>query len=372
MENALVQCRDQIDRIDAQLMALFEERMNVVLGVARYKEANNMPIFHKQREIEVIAKNIARLENKELAPYADDFLHSLMDVSKNYQCDAMGLREVPLGKSGEVTIGFQGVPGSFSEEALLHYFGADYETHHYKSFEDVFEALKYEHVQYGILPIENSSTGSITQVYDLLKKYGFYIVGETRIKIEHHLLGLQGAKINGLTSVYSHEQGLEQSSDYLRTLPQCQQIPYHNTAMSAKFVKDSQDETKAAIGSRRAAEIYGLEILKPAINNAKENVTRFIIVGKQPESNMLCDKMTLVFTLPNEAGSLYEQLTTFAKEGINLLKIESRPVGDGSFSYFFYLDVEGNSEDEKIKSVIGLLTKQTQEFRVLGCYKKSE
>lgn len=371
MDDSLQQCREEIDAIDTKLMELFEQRMDVVGRVARYKESHQLPIFQKEREDEVIKKNKRRLKNPLLEEYADEMLHALMDISKAYQCTQIGLREIPLSKGTHIQVGFQGVPGSFSEEALITYFGEGYTTKSYQQFNDVFEALKYKEIDYGILPIENSSTGSITQIYDLLKTYGFYIVGETKIKIEQHLLGHAGSTIKELETIYSHEQGFKQSSDYLKLMPHVEQVPYHNTAISAKYVSDSKDLKKAAIGSKRAASLYGLEVLQESINNAKENYTRFVIIGTKSESNALCNKMTLMFTLPNEAGTLYQQLQCFAAAGINMIKIESRPVGDGSFSYFFYIDIDGNVEDKSIRKTLEHVAAQTQEFRMLGCYKKN-
>lgn len=371
MGDVLQECREQIDAIDEKLMALFETRMEVVGEVARYKELHGLPIFQKDREEQVIEKNKQRLKNKMLDTYADEMLHALMDISKAYQCTQIGLREVPLSKGQHIQVGFQGVPGSFSEEALIHYFGEGYSSKHYQAFSDVFEALKYKEIDYGILPIENSSTGSITPIYDLIKKYGFYIVGETKIKIQQHLLGNHNAQIKEIEEIYSHEQGFEQSSDYLKLIPNVKKIPYYNTAISAQYVSESKDPKKAAIGSKRAAKLYGLEVLEECINNAKENYTRFIVIGTKRESNSLCNKMTLMFTLPNESGTLYEQLRCFSESGINMIKIESRPVGDGSFSYFFYVDIDGNMEEAYIRKTLEKIAAQTQEFRMLGCYKKN-
>ncbi|OOB78471.1 MAG: chorismate mutase [Epulopiscium sp. Nele67-Bin002] len=268
-------------------------------------------------------------------------------------------------------LGFQGVPGSYSEQALLKYFGDEYEKKCYQNFEDVFVALQNEQIKYGVLPIENSTTGSITQNYDLLKKFGYFIVGEVSVKIEHHLLGLKGAKLSQLTHIYSHPQGFDQCSEYLKKLPHCQQVAYHNTAISAKFVHESNSLTNAAIGSKRAAQLYGLEILDSQISNAKENVTRFIVVAKHLENDPSCNKMTLIFNLPDVAGSLLGVLHQFAEESVNLVKIESRPVGDGSFSYYFYVDIIGNKKDENIKRVLEKVKGESENLRILGCYKNN-
>ncbi len=362
--------RKTIDEIDKELINLFEKRLDTVENIVKYKQENNLKIYNKQRELEVLQKNLTRLQNPKYTDYASDFLTAMMDISKDYQSEFMGLTETPLSKT-DIIVGFQGVPGSYSEEALIKYFTDDCKTQHYTEFKDVFEALKYGYIDYGVLPIENSTTGSITQNFDLLKQYGYYIVGETSIKIQHHLLGISGANTAELTKVFSHPQGFEQCTQFLNTIPKCEQVAYHNTAISAKFVRDSGNLQNAAVGSIRAAQIYGLEVLEENISNAKENVTRFIIVAKHQESNDLCDKMTLIFSLPNVSGSLYSALNEFSNSGVNLLKIESRPVGDGSFSYYFYIDIEGNKEDATIKEAIVGVSKVVEEFKILGCYKKN-
>ncbi|ONI39294.1 hypothetical protein AN639_06345 [Candidatus Epulonipiscium fishelsonii] len=361
--------RTEVDEIDKQLMELFEKRLEMVGKIAICKEQQGLMVFDEKREQEILEKNM--MKNEKLSSYGNSFISSLLEISRNYQIDSLEQREVPLSR-GNITVGFQGVPGAYGEQALINYFGNSYKTNFYPEFEDVFEALKYEYIDYGVLPIENSTTGSIVQNYDLLKKYGYYIVGETSIKIRHHLLGLKGANMNNLTQVFSHSQGLEQCSKFLKTLPFCKQVAYANTATSAKFVKDSNIATNAAIGSERAGEIYGLEILQENISDAKENVTRFIVVSKYEQSNSICDKMTLIFSIANKIGSLYAVLNQFSNEGVNLLKIESRPVGDGSFSYYFYIDIEGNKEDSNIKKVLGEISKVTQDFKVLGCYKRKK
>lgn len=372
MSDKLIQCRNRIDEIDKELMKLFEERMNVVLGVAQYKKENNMSIFHRDREKQVIEKNLNKVENEELRPYAEEMLHALMDISKEYQQSKIGIMEIPLSKGTEIKLGFQGEKGSFSEEALIAYFGETCETFNYEEFEDVFQALKFKKIDYGVLPIENSSTGSIADIYDLLNKYGFHIVGEKKLRIEHNLLGIKGTRIEDIEEIYSHFQGFEQSSEFLKGFRYCNKIPYYNTAISAKFVSEENDSSKAAIGSKRAGKLYGLEVLKEGINNIKENYTRFVIIGRELESNDLCDKMTISFSLPNTVGSLYDKLRIFSDNGVNMIKIESRPICDGTFTYLFYIDIDGNIKDESIKTILDYLRDSISDYRILGCYKRED
>ncbi|OOB79982.1 MAG: chorismate mutase [Epulopiscium sp. Nuni2H_MBin003] len=267
-------------------------------------------------------------------------------------------------------VGYQGVEGSYSEEALIQYFGKEQLTKNYNQFEDVFIALEEGEIDYGVLPIENSTTGSISENYDLLKKYEYYIVAEINVKVRHNLLGIEGATIENITQIFSHPQGFEQCAKYLKTL-NAKHVAYHNTAISAKYVKDTNDVQNAAIASNRAAEIYGLSILNSDISNVAQNVTRFIIISKIATTAKESNKMTLLFEIPNTIGSLYSILNQFAKEKVNLLKIESRPVGDGTFSYCFYIDIEGNMQNANIINALKNIEEVTKDFRILGNYIKS-
>ena len=275
-------------------------------------------------------------------------------------------------KNDEKIIGYQGVIGSFSEEALVKYFGDSINKKNYMEFEDVFKALNEFKIDYGILPIENTSTGSITKVYDLLKEYGFFIVGETQIKIEHNLLGFKNTKIDELREIYSHSQGFEQSSKFLNSLQKnIKLIPYHNTAISVEYVSKSHDREKAAIGSKRAGEIYGLEVLKDLINNNKENYTRFIIIGRYLEKDKTFNKISISFGLEDNPGDLYRVLKAFHDNNINMIKIESRPIGNGAFNYYFYIDIEGNIDSINVKEALSLIDSSTKEFKLLGGYRKN-
>lgn len=359
-----------IDNIDSKIIKLFEERMETSLKIAKYKKENDLPIYNKKREDEVIANNLEKVKNKELKKYTEDLLKFLMDESKKYQNNFNSLSSFKSSNKKILKVGFQGREGSYSEEALIGYFGNSEERHSYEQFEDVFIALKREEIDYGILPIENTTTGSIVQVYDLLKKYGYHIVGETKIKIEHCLLGVKDAQISDIKEIYSHYQGFEQSSEYLSALPSCKQIPYYNTAISAKYISDSKDKSKACVCSKRNSIIYDLKVLDENINNVKENYTRFIVIGKELESSRECDKITILFSINHKPGSLYQQLEIFNKKNINMLKIESRPFGNGSFCYYFYIDIEGNINDENVKNCLDSIFKNSLEFKLLGCYKK--
>ena len=275
--------RREIDSIDRELIALFEKRMNVAIKVGEYKKERNLPIFNAKREEEVIEKNINLLSNREYSEITRDFFEKVMELSRSLQADLMERNKDNIKDNiieGKVKIGYQGVEGSFSEEALRKYFNSYDSIKNYEEFKDVFNALENNYIQYAILPIENSYTGAITEVYDLLVKYNFYIVGEECIKIDQNLMGISGTNIDEIEEIYSHPQGFEQSRGFLSRYDKIKLIPYHNTAISAKLVSDLKDRKKAAIGSKRAANIYGLSILKENINDKKDNHTKFIIIGK--------------------------------------------------------------------------------------------
>jgi chorismate mutase/prephenate dehydratase len=267
------------------------------------------------------------------------------------------------------SVGFPGKPGSFSEQALVEFFGEKVERVTMRDFEDVFKALQDETIEYGVLPIENTSTGGIAEVYDLIRKYGFYIIGEKIIKIDHNLLAIKGAKLEDIREVYSHPQGFSQSCEFFKQHANWKLIPYVNTATSAKLVKDQNEISKAAVASKKAAELYGLTILEKNINFSNHNYTRFIIVRKKIETDPSHDKISIVFSLPHKAGSLYHVLQHFSDNGLNLLKIESRPILDKSWQYFFYIDFQGNLQEATTKTAISALEKHSNYFRLLGNYK---
>lgn len=384
--------REEIDSIDRELVRLFETRMDTVIKVARYKEQNNQPVLDKSREVLVIEKAKSFLRDDHYEKPVEEFFENLMAISRKLQAQLIfsgGRDEVREetkvedslelelsentvnSKSEDIRVCYQGVPGAFSEEALVKYFGEDTNRINVDDFEDVFKSLKDGNCDYGILPIENSSTGGVSEVCDLLRKYGLYIVGEESIKIEQNLLGLKGSSLDDLKEVYSHSQGLGQSSDFLKENKSITPMPYRNTAESAKLISELGDKSKGAIASKRAAELYGLEVLKENINNNKNNYTRFIIIGKNLEVDEESNKISIVFSAPHKPGALYSALSHFAENNLNMQRIESRPIKEKSWEYFFYIDFEGNINDERIKYVLEKIKENSMYFKLLGNYKKT-
>lgn len=360
--------RKEIDSIDKELIALFERRMDVAKKVGEYKKENNLPILNEEREKEVIKKNVSNLKNPNYSHIAEKFFEKIMELSRSLQSDIVKPR---YSNNENKIIGYQGVEGAFSEEAVLKFFSNPKEVKKYDEFEDVFEALLKNEIAYGVLPIENSYTGAISEVYDLLVKYGFYIIGEECIKIDQHLIGIKDSNLDKIEEIYSHPQGFHQSKRFLSKYDGVKLIPYYNTAISAKHVSDLRDKRKAAIGSRRAAEIYGLEIIKENINDKKDNCTKFIIISKEAKYDKDADKISVVFSLEDKAGTLYSLLRYFAENNINMIKIESRPNKNESWKYLLYVDFEGSLENEDVKNALKLIEENSKFFKVIGSYKSS-
>lgn len=372
---SLEEYRNEIDSLDRELTRLFEKRMNVVLKVAQYKKENKLPVLQNGREDQVLQKAVDNLQNKEYSEAVVKFLNYTMEISRglqnkliqSYEEDEIEIPRKGLDKKARVA--FQGVEGAFSEEALLKIFGEDSDRICYEEFEDVFEAIKKDEVKYGVLPIENSSTGTITPVLDLLKKYGFYIVAEESIRIDQHLIGIKGTDLDKIKEIYSHPQGIEQSMEFLKRRD-WKLIPFHNTATSAKLVKDLKDPTKAAIAGIRAAKIYGLDLIERCINTQKDNNTRFVVISKNLTVSEDADKVSLAFSIDNKAGKLYNILRCFAENDINMIKIESRPMKDEPWSYIFYAAFDGNIDTKEAKKALKLIEKSSEYFKLLGAYKK--
>ena len=370
MGDALEGYRREIDVIEGELIGLLERRMDVVRKVADYKRERGLPVLQADREREVLGRAAARLKNKAYADAAVRFMETVMSVSRRSQARLLAREETPARpRAGRV--GYPGVAGSFSEQAAADFFGESRERRAYEEFGEVCEALRLGEIDYGVLPIENSSTGGIAQVYDLLGRYGFSIVGERRVRVSQNLAGVAGASLEDVRAVYSHSQGFEQSAGFLAGRREWERVPLCNTAVAAKYVSEEGDPAKAAICSRRAAALYGLSILAPDIQDARENATRFIVIGREPEPEG-ADKVSVSFSLDHEAGTLYNTLRHFAERGINLVKIESRPVPDALWHYLFYLDFEGDIQSAGVKAVLEEIAAGARDFRVLGAYRSDK
>jgi prephenate dehydratase len=264
-------------------------------------------------------------------------------------------------------IGYQGEPGAFSEAAARRV-DTDAQLMPLKSFEEVFDAVNGGQTTYGVLPIENSIGGSIHRNYDLLLSNEVPIVGEVELPVIHHLLALPGATLEGLKRVYSHPQGLAQCERFLRTLKNVEVIATYDTAGSAKMVADNGALDAAAIASARAGEVFGLTPLASSVQDYDDNITRFIVIGRRPLKNTVADKTTIVFTVPNEPAALFKALSVFALRGIDLTKLESRPIPGRPWEYLFYADLAAARDNLTCARALSHLAEFAPTLRTLGSY----
>lgn len=369
----LDEIREKIDRIDAQMAKLFEERMNAVHEVAEYKKANKMPVRDKAREAIVLDNCKKRVQNSAYADGLRKIMAQIIDFScrqeEAFLQNELTKPAVARPLTGRVTVGYQGVPGAYSHLALQKYFaGSKVEENHYPLFEDVAQAVKDGEIMYGLLPIENSSTGGITEVYDLVRRYNCYIVGEKCVKIEHNLLAYPGTSLEKITEVYSHPQGFAQCRPFFKQYPKMAQIPYYNTAKGAELVSSKKTDYMAAVAGKQAAELYGLEILASNINANTNNYTRFFVIANEPQDIPGADKITIIVSLKHEPGSLYHMLGNFYHNGLNMLSIESRPIEGTPWKYFFHIDVSGNLHDANVKKALEEVSEASTYCKVLGNY----
>ena len=368
--------RKQIDEIDAELLPLFLKRMECSRNVAEYKRANNMPILDKNREQQILDDKTSKVEETQQAPVRD-FFSSIMKISRNLQAKEMYAGQhnapwLPAFQSGELKsnpiVAYQGIPGANSETALIKFFGKDAKKTNVMTFGEVLDAVEKGDADYGVLPIENSSTGSISGAYDLLEKLEFYIVGEVEVNIEHCLVGLKGAELRDIRNVYSHEQGYMQCKEFFKQYPKMEFQPYYNTAIAAKMIAGLGDISNAAVADGRTAELYGLEVLADNISSIDTNITRFAEIAKSGIVNPNCNKISIMFTLPHQSGALCNVLSEFSDNGLNLLKIESRPSKEGNFEYRFFVDFEGNLQNPQILNILAEVMGSCASFKILGNY----
>jgi chorismate mutase/prephenate dehydratase len=363
--------RQKIDEMNEELVGLFIKRMAIAARVAEYKAGKNLKIYDPERERDIIKRFVSKVEVDFDVKYVEQFLENLMFLSRKLQGDIIGRKQVPSkfeGSDPAIAIGYQGVPGCYSYQTGIEYFGEEVETLSCHSFRDVFEALAEGKVKYGILPIENSTSGSINDVYDLLREYEFHIVGEKCLKVEHSLLAVKGAELSDIREVYSHQQGLLQCSRYLSGHPEWKQVPYFDTAGSAEHVAKKGLKSKACIAGKKAASVYGLSIISPNIQDNRNNSTRFVIIGKKkPVEN--ADKVSVILSVAHKPGSLYSILGHFAEGNCNLMKLESRPLEGKPWEYFFYIDFSGNINEKGTRDILADIEKESSYFRLLGNYK---
>lgn len=370
-ENDLEKARKDINRIDEQILDALEERMEVAGRVARYKMRHALPVLDPQREQAVIDNRTARAQAAGLPAGTAELFRIIMRMSRSRQEEI--LAQLAAEKElGTAKAAYQGVPGANSHLALVRFLGEDIEAIHFDTFEDVFQAVESGSAAYGVLPIENSFTGSVLQVYDLLGQYAVYVVGERSLPISHALVGVPGASLANIRTVLSHEQALAQCARFFKDHPQISGQPYYNTAGAAKFVSEQKDPQTAALANPYAAHIYGLRVLIPEAATSPNNTTRFILISARPYGGSDANKALVRFTLAHAPGTLAQALSHFASYGLNMAKIESRPVHERNFEYAFYADFEGPGVAPLIHRAVEGDASIFADLRILGIYRKQK
>ncbi len=373
----LLELRDEIDSIDSEIVALYERRMAIAQEVAEYKISVGKPVFDKEREQSKLANLGNKVHTDFLKHGVQELFEQIMSMSRKRQyqlltehgkAEPIEFEEVEKLDYKNAKIVFQGTEGAYSQLALKEYFGNDTDSWHVETWRDAMETIKNGEADYAVLPIENSSAGIVSENYDLLMEYDNCIVGEQIIKIDHALLALNGATKEDITDIYSHPQALMQCGKYLDAHREWEKHSYKNTAMASQKVKEDGMKHKAAIGSKLNADIYGLQVLDEAIQDNKNNFTRFIIVTGKKVFEKNANKISISFEIPHESGSLYHKLSHFIYNGLNMNKIESRPLPDKTWEYRFFVDFDGNLKEAAVQNALRGLKEETTRLKILGNY----
>lgn len=376
--------RKKIDSIDKELVKLFCERMDTAKDIAEYKKENSMPVFDGERE-RTLLDNIEQMAGEEHGDAARRLYGSLLELSRMHQNKIL-LGACELSKNIENAV--KNTPNLFPEKAIVACQGVEgaHSAHaceklfekpsimYFKSFEAVFQAVSNGLCKYGVVPLENSSAGSVNQIYSLMTKYNFNIVRSTKMHIEHSLIAIEGAAISDIKEIYSHPQAISQCSEFISGLSKdVKVIPCENTAMAAKKVAESKSKNIAAICSEECSNQYGLEVLKYKVQNSANNYTRFICFSKELEIYPGADRTSLLLKVPHKAGALYNIMAVFYSFGINILKLESRPIPESDFEFMFYFDLDVPVYSSKLTLAIDQLVQSlgTKQIKYLGSYREA-
>ena len=375
----LSKSREIIDQIDDQLIRLFEERMAVCTKVAEYKRHNNLPVLDAARERTKLTDLCGKC-SPDMQSYIRVLYSLIFELSRSYQSALLGSgselyqkidrairsTEKPFPKQAKIAC--QGIEGAYSQAACEKMFEYP-DIRYYSSFSKVFSAIEAGECEYGILPLENSTAGSVNKVYDLMIEHNFYIVRSARVKIDHNLMVQNGVKLDDIKEIISHEQAINQCSRFIKSLGQEIKItPVANTAIAAEMVAKSKRSDLAALCSRSCAELYGLKCLKSAVQDTGNNHTRFICISKDLEIFPGADKTSLMLVTPHKPGALYRVLSRFYALGINLQKLESRPIPDKDFEFMFYFDLDTSIYSPEFVQLMCELDGLCDDFKYLGSY----
>lgn len=369
--------RGQIDVIDNEIVDLFQKRMQLASEVAEYKISTGKPVLDHEREEQKI-ESLTQLADSDFNKHGvEELFRQIMAMSRKYQykllakngvTQTLGFKKIPKLRMGDIKVVYQGVPGAYAHAAVLKFFGEDVDTYNAATWKEAMDELTAGNADYAVFPIENSTAGMVGDVYDLLVEYPNYIVAETAISINHALLGLPGSTEEGIQTVYSHPQALMQCSDFLETHKEWNRISTSNTALSALKIKELANPANAAIASVTAAKLYGLDVLKEHLSDNSHNMTKFIVVSRK---NVYCEgatKLMITLEVPHSAGSLYDMLSHFIFNNVNMTKIESRPVKGKNWKYRFFIEMEGTPENNGVINALQGIQAEAENVQILGCY----
>ena len=374
----LKELRDQINTIDGELVNLFTKRMDLAGKIADIKKAENLPISVPAREREVL-QDVAEKAGPDMANYTRVLYSMIFELSRSYQKKRIteatelfqritnSIENTPKLFPQNAMVACQGVEGAYAQIACERIFKSPM-IMYFKNFDGVFQAIEQGLCQYGILPIENSTAGSVKKVYDLMIHHNFSIVRTFRLKIDHNLLALPGTKMEDIQEIYSHEQAINQCSGFLKQFPNAKIIPVENTAVAASMVAQSGRLDVAALSSHACEELYGLTCLAASIQDEGNNRTRFICISKNLEIYPGADKTSIMMILSHKPGALYKVLARMYVLGINVIKLESRPIPDKDFEFMFYFDLETSIYSEEFVQLMCELDDLCEEFKYLGSY----
>ncbi|MBQ8264242.1 MAG: bifunctional chorismate mutase/prephenate dehydratase [Oscillospiraceae bacterium] len=370
--------RQQIDSIDTELVELFRRRMDVSRDIAECKKKEGRKVYDPVREREKLAE-IAEKSGEDMREYSTILWSLLMDLSKTYQERlaaeeselsrriAAALESTPKVFPQFATVACQGVEGAYSQIACEKLFGVP-NIMYFKTFDSVFTAIEQGFCQYGVLPIENSTAGSVNQVYDLMMKHNFHIVRSVRIKVDHSLVAKAGTKRSDIREIVSHEQALNQCAGYIKSLGNVKITVCENTAEAAKLVAESPRMDIAALSSHNCEDLYGLNCIEESVQDKGSNFTRFICISKNLEIYPGADKTSIMAVTAHKPGALYKLMSRFFAYGINLTKLESRPLPDRNFEFMFYFDLDKTIYAPQLIRLMGELGEMCERFEYLGSY----
>ncbi len=370
--------RKELDQIDKEIVEKLEARMRTAEKIAAYKKENHLPVLDALREREKIDQ-ITEMAADDMASYTRILYNTIMEMSKDHQRKIAqiesplvqsikkALEETPKVFPAKATVACQGVEGAYSQRACEKLFKMP-KIMFMKNFNGVFAAINQGLCQYGVLPLENSTAGSVNQIYDLMMKYNFYIVKSVKLKIDHSLLAKKGTRKEDIREIFSHEQAIMQCEEYLKNFPQAKITVCENTAEAAKMVAESDREDVAALASYACGQLYGLNCIEEDVQDNGNNYTRFICISKKMEIYPGADKTSLMLIVSHKPGSLYNVLARFNALGINIFKLESRPIPERDFDFMFYFDIEAEVYAEEFVRLMNQIDELSQECKYLGSY----